>query len=134
MVRTHGTDTMPRGLSNGGPIVTPLIRAAVLACLTLPLPALSQQEAPRVPAIQESAKHPGYGTVEKVQEVRVMPERSAAAGGSAPAKGASDDDRPAYRVTVRMADGSTQQRDLYKPEFKPGDDVLLTNAGEIVRD
>ena len=109
-----------------------LLRAALLSTLTLTLPAWSQQDAPRVPMLQESAKQPGYGTVEKVQEVRLMPERSAAAGGSAPGKG--EEDRPAYRVTVRMADGTTQQRDLFKPEFKPGDDVLLTNAGEIVRD
>lgn len=113
--------------------MTRLIVVALLAGLALALPARSQGDAPRVPAIQESDKSPGYGTVEKVQEVRVMPERSAAAGGSAPAKGGADD-RPAYRVTVRMADGSVQQRDLHKPEFKPGDQVLLTNAGEIVKD
>ena len=112
--------------------MNPILRAAVLACLALPLSSWSQQEPPRVPMIEQSDKRPGYGTVEKVTEVRVMPERSAAAGGSAPAKG--EDDRPAYRVTVRMADGTLQQRDLHKPEFKPGDNVLLTNAGEIVPD
>ena len=43
-------------------------------------------------------------------------------------------ERPAWRVTVRMPDGSLQQRDLHKPEFKPGDHVLLTNAGDVVPD
>ena len=111
--------------------MTQTIRALFLATLTLAFPVLAQ-DTPRVPAIQEADKRPGYGTVEGIQEVRVTPERSAAAGGSAPASAAEE--RPAYRVTVRMADGSIQHRDLHKPEFKKGDAVLLTNAGEIVKD
>ena len=39
-----------------------------------------------------------------------------------------------YRVAVRMPDGSVQYRDLDRPEFKVGDNVLLTNAGDIVPD
>jgi hypothetical protein len=81
---------------------------------------------------------PGYGVVESVTEVQLVRERqgesrerSAAAGGSAP--GASSG-RPMYRVAVRMPDGSLQFRDLDKPEFKIGDNVLLTNAGDIVPD
>ena len=42
--------------------------------------------------------------------------------------------RPVYRVGVRMADGTLQYRDLDKPEFKVGDNVLLTNAGDVVHD
>ena len=110
--------------------VTKTIRALFLT-LAVAFPALAQ-DAPRVPAIQDADKRPGYGTVEGIQEVRVIPERSAAAGGSAP--GAAAEERPAYRVTVRMADGSLQHRDLHKPEFKKGDAVLLTNAGDIVKD
>jgi hypothetical protein len=109
-----------------------LISVVLVAFLAAALPTYAQQDAARVPAIPETEKQPGYGVVESVREVRVLPERSAAAGGSAP--GAAQDERPAYRVTVRMADGSIQQRDLHKPEFKKGDPVLLTNAGEIVRD
>jgi hypothetical protein len=74
---------------------------------------------------------PGYGVVESVTPVRVAPERSAAAGGSASTKA---DSRPMYRVAVRMPDGSVQYRDLDLPEFKVGDNVLLTNAGDIVPD
>ena len=37
-------------------------------------------------------------------------------------------------VQERLADGSLQLRDLDKPEFKVGDNVLLTNAGDIVPD
>ena len=42
--------------------------------------------------------------------------------------------KPMYRVVVRMPDGTLQYRDLEKPEFRPGDHVLLTNAGDIVPD
>jgi hypothetical protein len=71
---------------------------------------------------------PGYGVVESVTEVELLPERSAAAGGSAPGG------LPMYRIAVRLPDGSLQHRDLDKPEFKVGDNVLLTNAGDIVPD
>ncbi|HYY61907.1 MAG TPA: hypothetical protein VE756_10990 [Burkholderiales bacterium] len=74
---------------------------------------------------------PGYGVVESVTPVKVIVERSAAAGGSA---SAPERARPMYRVAVRMPDGSVQYRDLDRPEFKVGDDVLLTNAGDIVPD
>jgi len=74
---------------------------------------------------------PGYGVVESVTPVRVAPARSAAAGGSAAKEERA---RPMYRVAVRMPDGSVQYRDLDRPEFKVGDNVLLTNAGDIVPD
>ena len=66
-----------------------------------------------------------------VTPVRVVPERSAAAGGSAATQ---ERPKPMYRVAVRMPGGSVQYRDLDRPEFKVGDSVLLTNAGDIVPD
>ena len=88
------------------------------------------QSEPAVRPIEAKEMQPGYGVVEKVSEVHLLPkERSAAAGGSS-----ASDGKPVYRVTVRMADGSVQQRDLDKPEFKIGDNVLLTNAGDILPD
>ena len=91
---------------------------------------------PVVAPVATQDMKPGYGRVESVTAVQVAKrERSAAAGGSAPsAEKTADAARPAYRVGVRMADGSLQYRDLEKPEFKVGDDVLLTNAGDIVPD
>jgi hypothetical protein len=86
---------------------------------------------PKVAPVKTEDMKPGYGVVESVTEVTLVRERSAAAGGSAP--GASSG-RPMYRVAVRMPDGSLQFRDLDKPEFKVGDNVLLTNAGDIVPD
>jgi hypothetical protein len=75
---------------------------------------------------------PGYGVVESVTEVQMASrDRSAAAGGSAQPEKST---RPMYRIVVRMPDGSVQVRDLDKPEFKVGDNVLLTNAGDILPD
>ena len=74
---------------------------------------------------------PGYGVVESITAVRVVAQRSAAAGGSA---ASGERGRPMYRVVVRLPDGSVQLRDLDKREFRVGDNVLLTNAGDVVPD
>ena len=87
---------------------------------------------PVVTPVPSKHMKPGYGVVESVTEVQLVSrERSAAAGGSA--QGAKST-RPMYRIGVRMPDGSLQLRDLDKPEFKVGDNVLLTNAGDILPD
>jgi len=88
---------------------------------------------PAVNPVRTADMHPGYGTVESISPVRLVArERSAAAGGST-AKSALEG-RPAYRVSVRMADGSMQQRDVDNLEVKVGQDVLLTNAGDVLPD
>ena len=97
--------------------------------------ALAQQE-PAVAPVKTQEMRPGYGVVESIIEVRVISEEkrrspSAAAGGSAPS---ASEGKPIYRVTVRLPDGTRQQRDLDKPEFQVGDNVLLTNAGDILPD
>ena len=74
---------------------------------------------------------PGYGVVQSVTPVRLAAERSAAAGGTT---AGAPPERQMYRVSVRMPDGSIQYRDLDRPEFKAGDHVLLTNAGDVVPD
>jgi hypothetical protein len=88
---------------------------------------------PVVRPVPSAQMQPGYGVVETVTPVRLVASRepSAAAGGSS---GATNPARPAYRVTVRMPDGSIQVRDLDRPEFQPGDHVLLTNSGDVVPD
>ena len=80
-----------------------------------------------VAPLPEARMQPGYGVVEQVTPVRVR-EASAAAGGS------TADARPVYRLKVRMPDGSFQYRDLDRPEFRAGDHVLLTNAGDVLPD
>jgi hypothetical protein len=93
---------------------------------------LALAKEPVVKPIPAKEMRPGYGVVESVREVQRLPrERSAAAGGSAPS---AREARPVYRVGVRLADGTLQYRDLDKPEFKVGDNVLLTNAGDVVPD
>ena len=93
--------------------------------------ALAQGEKVVAP-VPAKEMQPGYGVVESVTEVQMQTrERSAAAGGSAQDVKST---RPMYRIAVRMPDGSLQVRDLDKPEFRVGDNVLLTNAGDILPD
>ena len=104
--------------------------AVAVAFATLGWSAVAQERI--VKPVPSKEMQPGYGVVESIQEVHVVSaERSAAAGGSASAEAQG---RPAYRVGVRLADGTLQYRDLDKPEFKVGDNVLLTNAGDVVPD
>jgi hypothetical protein len=87
---------------------------------------------PVVTPVPAKAMKPGYGVVESVTAVQLTAkQRSAAAGGSAQGEKSA---RPMYRIGVRLPDGSLQYRDLDKPEFKVGENVLLTNAGDIVPD
>ena len=96
-----------------------------------PLAASAAAQDRVVAPVPAASMQPGYGIVESVTPVRVTTrERSAAAGGSR--EGAAT--RPAYRIAVRMPDGTRQYRDLDRPEFRAGDHVLLTNAGDVVPD
>jgi len=109
---------------------------ALIVLMAVCAPSLAAAQEPAVKPVATKEMQPGYGVVESITEVRVVSsERSAAAGGSAPSgSNAAKEGRPAYRVGVRLADGTLQYRDLDKPEFKVGDNVLLTNAGDVVPD
>lgn len=94
---------------------------------------------PVVTPVPSKQMKPGYGVVESVTEVQMQVrdpkeprERSAAAAGGSAQAGKST--KPMYRIAVRMPDGSLQVRDLDRPEFEVGDNVLLTNAGDILPD
>jgi hypothetical protein len=106
------------------------MRLGMMALALVASSALAQG-ARLVAPVPAKEMRPGYGVVESMTPVRVAAERSAAAGGSAVTK---DSARPMYRVAVRMADGQVQYRDLDHPEFKAGDHVLLTNAGDVLPD
>lgn len=107
------------------------MKAAILALLAA-ASAFAQTDEPVVAPVPAKAMKPGYGVVESVTPVQLASrERSAAAGGSARGETAF---LPMYRIGVRLPDGSMQYRDLDKPEFKVGENVLLTNAGDIVPD
>jgi len=113
-----------------------MARAIAVALAFSICSSLAAAQEPVVKPIPSKDMRPGYGVVESIKEVRLAPrERSAAAGGSAPSEaGVRAQSRPVYRVGVRLADGTLQYRDLDKPEFKVGDNVLLTNAGDVVPD
>ena len=110
-----------------GPTLMKVLALVLAAALVQADPVTREPVVTPVPA---KAMKPGYGVVESVTEVQVV-ERSAAAGGSAQGERSG---KPMYRIGVRMPDGRMQYRDLDKPEFKVGDNVLLTNAGDIVPD
>ena len=70
--------------------------------------------------------HPGYGVVKLVD--RIPAQESASAGASKPSSAR-------YLVKVQLDDGSTQVRTIKGPhKLKAGDRVLVTNAGDVVRD
>jgi hypothetical protein len=105
------------------------MRLGMMALVLVASTGLAQGER-LVKPVPAKDMRPGYGVVESVTPVRVVAERSAAAGGTA----AASAERQVYRVSVRMPDGKVQYRDLDRPEFKAGDHVLLTNAGDVVPD
>jgi hypothetical protein len=91
--------------------------------------AVAQAADKATPAATPAAdQRPGYGMVESV--TRVAPEESASTGSSAVGKGM----RPTYLVRIRMRDGSVQVRSQKSGNFHVGDRVLLTNAGDVVKD
>jgi hypothetical protein len=111
-------------------------KACVFALALVAVSAMAEE--PAVAPLRSTEMQPGYGVVESVTEARIV-ERSAATGGSAAAGGSSTQaasraERPVFRVAVRMPDGTLQYRDLDRPEFAPGDHVLLTNAGDVLPD
>ena len=106
------------------------MRVTIATSLLFAAAAAFAQDEPVVSPIPAKEMKPGYGVVASVTEVQLL-ERSAAAGGSARGETTF---QPMYRIGVRMPDGAMQYRDLDKPEFKVGDNVLLTNAGDILPD
>jgi hypothetical protein len=68
----------------------------------------------------------GMGTVDSVSLVHLTSPPAASAGASAPV-------RPAYRLSVRMDDGTVQSLDQDNRNFMVGDRVEVTSGGQIVR-
>jgi hypothetical protein len=87
--------------------------------------------APAAPAPSGAVPTPpsyraGYGTVEGVALVHVAPPTASASAG------ASGRVYPAYRLSVRMQDGSAQSIDQDNRRFMVGDRVQVTDAGRVV--
>lgn len=85
-----------------------------------------------VPA--SSAFKPGAGTVESIALVHYLP----VSGGTfvpqaSPSAGASGERGIAYRLTIRMDDGSYQAVDQSSREFLVGDRVAIAGDGRVMR-
>ena len=70
----------------------------------------------------------GYGVIESVSIVRLNPPvlASASAGSSSPITNA-------YRLSVRMDDGSVQTIDQDNRAFQAGDRIQITSDGHVLR-
>jgi hypothetical protein len=66
----------------------------------------------------------GTGIVEAVQAIHIAPAATASAGASAP-------ERLAYRLSLRMSDGSMQAVDQDNPGFRVGDRVEIAPDGKV---
>ncbi len=79
---------------------------------------------PIVPAA--NAFHAGNGTIESIALVHITPYGSASTGASLPQS-------VAYRLTLRMDDGSLQAVDQDNRGFMVGDRVQITGDGHVIR-
>ena len=78
------------------------------------------------------AYRPGEGVIESVWRVDA-PGTAAAGGGSLDGTVGRTMDGVAYRLAVRMNDGTTQTVLQDNPGFEPGDRVRLTDDGRVIR-
>ncbi|HZE60789.1 MAG TPA: hypothetical protein VE085_09550 [Burkholderiales bacterium] len=120
----------------------------ILAALAIALPAVCIAQSPNSPAsgsapivVPPAAPNTtvpvpaaptyraGLGTVESISLVHVQtapPAPIASAGGSAAAV-------PAYRLSVRMDDGTVQSLDQNSRDYRVGDRVEITNGAQVQR-
>lgn len=75
------------------------------------------------------AYRPGSGVVQTVQMIQAVPAVPSASAGSSAAPAAP---AAAYRLSIRMDDGSTQTVDQSSPSFRSGDRVQLTPDARII--
>jgi hypothetical protein len=110
----------------------PAARSAASVTTTTGQPVLYGSGAPLrsspllVPAT--AAFKPGSGVIESVQLVHILPVGTAPSA-SAGAAG----ERLAYRLTIRMDDGSFQAVDVNNRNFMVGDRISLTGDGRVTR-
>jgi hypothetical protein len=81
---------------------------------------------PAQPAVV-AAFRPGFGVIESVAMVRMVPPAASASAGSSRAASA------AYRLMVRMDDGSVQTIDQDSRSFLVGDRIQITSDGFVRR-
>lgn len=69
----------------------------------------------------------GMGTIEAVQAVHITPY------GASASAGASQPQRTAYRLSMKMDDGSMQAIDQSNGDFRIGDRVEIRGDGTVIR-
>ena len=95
------------------------------ATTSAPAPAVTSSVPPGTILVPAAATfRPGHGTVETVTLVRSVPGAST---------GANLPERVAYRLGLRMDDGTVQAIDQDNRNFMVGDRVELTNDGRVIR-
>lgn len=82
------------------------------------------------PAAAQPYQPPGYGVVESVTPIPPASDESSSAGASSSPGAKKREVR--YLVRVRMDDGTLQVRTVKRPEVKPGERALVTNAGDVI--
>jgi hypothetical protein len=120
------TDNPPASRTVSGPVTG----QPILYTANTPV----QGGTPLVPA--GTAFKPGNGTIESISIVHIVPLGSPAAAPSA-SQGASTigtaGDRLAYRLTIKMDDGSFQAVDQDNRNFAVGDRVALGADGRVIK-
>lgn len=133
--RVVGTSPSPAIATPTVPATTGHIVAIPAPAATAPAPSATVTSPPAtvaaapVPAPVASpmvAYKPGRGTIESIAAVNyAQPIESASAGASSPMS--------AYRLGVRMEDGTVQYFDQDQSAFRVGDRVQITGDGRILR-
>lgn len=128
-----GCETYDEGYRTSTPVASASIPATSGAIVTVPSavvtgPSTAVVATPgtAVAPAPATAFHTGYGVVDSVSQVRVVPPTSASAGSSSPPF-------TAYRLTLRMDDGTMQTIDEDNRSFMVGDRVQITSDGHITR-
>jgi hypothetical protein len=132
--RVVGTSPSPAVATPTVPTTTGRIVAIPAPAATAPAPSATVTSPPATVAVVPApvaspmvAYKPGRGTIESIAEVNyAQPVASASAGAGSPAMSA-------YRLGVRMEDGTVQYFDQDQSGFRVGDRVQITGDGRILK-
>ncbi len=136
-----GCETYDEGYRSATPVASSSIPSTSGAIVTVPSavvttpgtavvasPGVAVVPAPGTAVVPASATsfRTGYGVVDSVAQVRIAPPVSASGGSSSPPF-------TAYRLTLRMDDGTVQTIDEDNRSFMAGDRVQITPDGHVIR-
>src|SRR6185295_9529720 len=129
VVTSSGAPVIASGAVVSGTPVAPAPATVVAAPAVVGQPILiaSGPVQPGTPiAPQGTTFRPGNGTIESVAALHITPYAGASAGASAP-------ERLAYRLTVKMDDGTMQAVDQDNRSFAVGDRIQIGADGRVTR-